>query len=95
MKHFHLRRRDGKGKGWLKRRYFFFTVPYGLFYLVGGIVGYAKFHSFLCLLLSGGCGLVIFLLGVAHAVDHFRGAPSEFLFISIPFGESSNTLLHF
>ena len=46
-----------------KGAYFYFTIPYGLFYLGGAFAGYAKDKSYLCLGVSGSIGVVFVLLG--------------------------------
>lgn len=46
-----------------KGAYFYFTIPYGLFYLCGAFAGYAREKSYLCLGVSGSIGVVFIMLG--------------------------------
>jgi hypothetical protein len=46
-----------------KGAYFYFTIPYGLFYIGGAIAGYVKEKSNLCLGVSGSIGVVFVALG--------------------------------
>lgn len=46
-----------------KGAYFYFTIPYGLFYICGAVAGYSLKKSVLCLGVSGAIGFVFVLLG--------------------------------
>ena len=46
-----------------KGAYFYFTIPYGIFYICGAIAGYVRDKSNLCLGVSGSIGVVFVLLG--------------------------------
>lgn len=46
-----------------KGAYFYFTIPYGIFYICGAIAGYVRDKSYLCLGVSGAIGVVFILLG--------------------------------
>ncbi len=88
-----LRRNNPKRLPWRDKpdfvfgRYFFWTIPYGLFYLIGGIVGYSKTSNWFCLGISGGCGLILIVLGAAHSIDYYRGVNLEAIYLAIPFSK--------
>jgi hypothetical protein len=88
-----LRKSNPRRQPWKDRhdalfgRYFFWTIPYGLFYIIGAGVGFGKTGNWFCLGISGGCGLVIEALGVAHCVDYYRGVNIEAIYLAIPFGK--------
>ncbi len=54
-------------------RYFYFTILYGFYFLIGAFAGYGKRKSTVCLFGSGACGLVILFFGIAHLIDYRRG----------------------
>ena len=54
-------------------RHYFFTIPYGFYFLIGAFAGYGKDHSKVCLFGSGACGLVVLFFGIAHFIDYRRG----------------------
>ena len=66
-------------------RYFYFTFPYGIFYIIGAIVGYSKTENKFCLGFSGGSGLILLILAVGHAIDYYRGVSIESFYVAIPF----------
>ena len=68
-------------------RYFIFTLPYGLYYIISAIVIYSGSKSLLFLLVSGILGLLLVLLGVGHSIDYYRKADIESLYVAIPCGE--------
>lgn len=70
---------------WIKGRYFLFTYPYALFYIIGAGVGYDKTGNLFCLLISGFCGLLFLLLAIGHTIDYYRGVNIESFFVAIPF----------
>lgn len=72
---------------WIKGRYFVFTFPYGLFYIIGASMGYTKTKNLFCLCISGFCGVLFLLLSVGHAIDYFRGVAVESFYVAIPFSE--------
>jgi hypothetical protein len=67
-----------------------FTLPYGLFYIVGAGLGYAKTKNYFCLFISGFCGVLFMLLAIGHAIDYYRGVAVESYFVVIPFSEYVN-----
>ena len=68
-----------------KGAYFYFTIPYGLFYIGGAIAGYARDKSYLCLGVSGSIGVVFVLLGIGHMIDYHRtNVAIEAFFLLIP-----------
>ncbi|KAJ1406157.1 hypothetical protein B484DRAFT_456905 [Ochromonadaceae sp. CCMP2298] len=69
----------------IKGRYFAFTLPYGLFYIVGAGVGYSKSGNLFCLIISGFLGILFVLLSLAHMIDYYRGVQLESYFVFIPF----------
>jgi len=66
-------------------RYFYFTAVYGLFFVIGGIVGYSIKKNVFCLGLSVPCGVVLCVLAIVHAIDYYRGVSIEAIYIMIPF----------
>jgi hypothetical protein len=65
-----------------KGSYFYFTIPYGIFYICGAIAGYVRDKSNLCLGVSGSIGVVFVLLGkpfflAFHAVIRYDLVESE------------------
>ena len=68
-------------------RYFIFTFPYAIFYVVGAAVGYSKTRNNFCLGFSGGCGFVLLLLALGHAIDYYRGVAIESFYVAIPFSK--------
>jgi hypothetical protein len=74
---------------WFRGRYFLFTLPYALFYLIGAGVGYSRTGNLFCLLGSGGIGVLFTLMGIAHTLDYYRGANLESWYVGIPFSKSS------
>jgi hypothetical protein len=78
---------------WIYGRYFLFTYPYALFYLIGGIVGFVRKGSWWCLGFSGGSGLVMLVLAIAHSIDYYRGVSIEAIYIALPFGKFPRKLL--
>lgn len=88
-----LRQKNPKRQPWKDRldwvygRYFFVTIPYGLYYLIGAFAGFGVTGNYFCLGISGGCGLVILILGIAHAVDYYRGVNIEAVYTALPFGK--------
>lgn len=64
--------------------YFLYTIPYGIYYLIGAGVGYSRKESLLCLLLGGSLGVIIFFLGVGHVIEHYRGIPIEHFYLVLP-----------
>ncbi len=73
----------------LKSRYFYFTFLYGLFYLIGAIVGYQRKKNLFCLLISGFLGLLCLAFSILHGIDYYSGAPLESVYVSLPFSKSS------
>ncbi len=71
----------------IKGRYFVFTLPYGLFYIIGAGLGYAKTKNYFCLFISGFCGVLFILLAIGHAIDYYRGVAVESYFVVIPFSK--------
>lgn len=67
-------------------RYFFWTIPYGLFYLIGAFVGFSRTRNWFCLGISGSCGILIEILGIAHCIDYYRGVNLEAIYLAVPFG---------
>ena len=87
-----LRKKNPKRLPWKDRpdfvygRYFFFTIPYALFYVIGAVVGFSRTGNWFCLGLSGGLGLLMLVLGIAHAYDYYRGVQLEAVYLAAPFG---------
>jgi hypothetical protein len=75
---------------WFRGRYFLFTLPYALFYLIGAGVGYSRTGNLFCLLGSGGIGVLFTLMGIAHTLDYYRGANLESWYVGIPFSKCSS-----
>ena len=71
----------------IRGRYFVFTLPYSLFYIVGAGVGYSRSQNLFCLLISGFIGVLLLLLSIGHAIDFFRGVAIESFFVVIPFSK--------
>ena len=68
-----------------KGAYFYFTIPYGLFYIGGAIAGYVRDKSYLCLGVSGSIGFVFVLLGIGHMIDYHRtNVAIEAFFLLVP-----------
>ena len=72
-------------KGIAGGRFYFLTIFYGLWFLIGAFVGYARKRSYLCLGLSGSLGLVTILLGFGHLIEYNRGVVIEPFYATIPF----------
>ena len=70
-------------------KYFYITAPYGLFYLIGGIVGYSITSNLFCLLISGFIGIMFIVLSITHAIDYYNKAPIASLYVSLPFSKSN------
>lgn len=70
---------------WIKGRYFFFTLPYALFFIIGAGVGYGRRGNLFCLLGGGGCGVLFLLLSAGHMIDYYRGVRIESFYVAIPF----------
>ncbi len=89
-----LRQKNPKRLPWKDKkdiiygRYFIWTIPYGLFYIIGAGVGYGKSGNWFCLGISGSCGLIILILGVANCIDYYKGVNLEAIYLAIPFGNS-------
>lgn len=66
-------------------RYFIFTLPYALFYIIGAGVGYSRSGNLFCLLISGAIGILFLLLSAGHMIDYYRGANISSFYIAIPF----------
>lgn len=64
--------------------YFLYTIPYGLYYITGAVVGYVNTNSFLCLLISGLLGVLLFLVGVGHFYEYRRGMVVEKIYLMLP-----------
>lgn len=73
-------------KDFIFGRYFFWTIPYGVFYLIGAAVGFGRTGNWFCFGISGGCGLLILILGIAHYIDYYRGVYLEAVYLAIPLG---------
>lgn len=73
------------GKGPLGGRFYFMTLVYGMWFLVGGLVGFFRKGSFICLGVSCGVGVLLLLLGFAHLIEYNRGIPIESIYVFIPF----------
>jgi hypothetical protein len=68
-----------------KGAYFYFTIPYGIFYIGGAIAGWLKDSSYLCLGVSGSIGVVFVILGIGHMIDyHRKNVAIEAFFLLIP-----------
>ena len=74
---------------WFLGRYFLFTIPYGLFYIIGAGIGYSRTGNLFCLLGGGGVGVLFTLLGIVHTVDYYNGARIESWLVGIPFSKCS------
>lgn len=70
---------------WFRGRYFLFTLPYGLFYIIGSGLGYSKTGNLFCLFGSGGIGVIFTLMAVGHAIDYYNGARIASFYVAIPF----------
>ena len=57
--------------------YFLYTIPYGIYYITGAIVGYARTKNLICLFVSGIAGILILLLGIGHFIEYRRGIEIE------------------
>lgn len=66
-------------------RYFIITAFYGLYYFLGGIIGYSIKSNLFCLLISGFIGLLLIILSIAHGIDYYNKAPIASFYVSIPF----------
>jgi hypothetical protein len=71
---------------WILGRYFLYTFPYGLFYIIGAGVGYSRTGNLFCLLGSGGIGCLMIVLAMGHSIDYYRRVHIESFYIAIPFG---------
>ena len=60
-----------------KGAYFYFTIPYGIFYICGAIAGYVRDKSNLCLGVSGSIGVVFILLGKKSSCCVAEPSPSS------------------
>lgn len=69
---------------WINGRYFIFTLPYSIFYIVGAILGYSKTKNLFCLCFSGFCGILFLLLSIGHIIDYYRGVSIESFYVAIP-----------
>ena len=69
-------------------KYFYITAPYGLFYLLGGIIGYNITYNLFCLLISCSIGILFIILSIAHAIDYYNKAPIASFYVSLPFGKN-------
>jgi len=76
-------------------KYFYITAPYGLFYLLGGIIGYNITYNLFCLLISCSIGILFIILSIAHAIDYYNKAPIASFYVSFPFGKKFNYILLF
>ena len=72
---------------WLMGRYFIWTLPYGLFYIIGAGVGYSRSGNLFCLLISGAIGVLFTLMSIAHMIDYYRGAHIESWYVALPFSK--------
>lgn len=72
-------------KGPAGGRFYFLTIFYGLWFLVGAFVGFARKGSYLCLGLSGVLGLLMILLGFGHLIEYNRAVPIESIYATVPF----------
>lgn len=72
---------------YLRSWFFIFTLSYAIYYIIGAGVGFSYSGNYFCLGISGGIGVLLLLIGVGHAVDHFRSATIETIYFSVPFSE--------
>jgi hypothetical protein len=68
----------------IRSRYFYFSFVYGLFFVIGAGLGYARKGNLFCLLGSGGIGILLIAISIIHGVDYYKGAPLESTFTAIP-----------
>ena len=64
--------------------FYIYTILYGLFYIVGSLLGYARTGSVVCLSASLPLGLLILLLGGGHAIDCRRNIAIEPVYLLLP-----------
>eukprot|EP01032_Pedospumella_encystans_P020623 gene20623-23426_t len=70
---------------WIMGRYFFFTLPYAFFFIIGSIVGYSRRGNLFCLLGGGGVGVLFLLLSTGHMIDYYRQVRIDSFYVGIPF----------
>ena len=70
--------------GLTKRPFYLYTLVYGLYYICGGIAGYVKMKSVLCICVSVPIGVVLLLLGIGHVIDCKRRVPIEPYYLGLP-----------
>lgn len=70
--------------GLTKRPFYFFTLAYGLYYICGGVAGYVKMKSVLCICVSIPLGVLLMLLGLGHIIDCKRRVPIEPYYLGLP-----------
>ena len=72
---------------WIMGRYFFFTLPYAFFFIIGSIVGYSRRGNLFCLLGGGGVGVLFLLLSAGHMIDYYRQVRIDSFYVGIPFSK--------
>lgn len=72
---------------WIMGRYFFFTLPYALFFIIGSIIGYSRTGNLFCLLGGGGVGVLFLLLSAGHMIDYYRQVRIDSFYVGIPFSK--------
>ena len=72
---------------WIKGRYFVYTLPYGIFYIIGAGLGYSRTGNLFCLVISGFIGIMFTLLAIGHIIDYYRGVHIESFYVAIPFSK--------
>ena len=77
---------------WIMGRYFFFTLPYAFFFIIGSIVGYSRRGNLFCLLGGGGVGVLFLLLSAGHMIDYYRQVRIDSFYVGIPFSKFHLTL---
>ena len=65
-------------------RFYFLTIAYGLWFLIGGIVGFARKRNYVCLGVSCSVGVLVLLIGFAHLIEYNRGVEIESYVVSLP-----------
>jgi uncharacterized membrane protein (UPF0136 family) len=85
------RQKSAKVQGFLGGRFYFLTIFYGFWFFCGGLIGFARKGSYVCLGVSVSLGVVLMLLGFAHLIEYNRGVKIELYLVLLPFSISSST----
>lgn len=67
-----------------KGPYYIFTFMYGVFYVIGAVIGYRRTESVLCISVSLPVGIIFILLSGGHCFDAARIVAIDPLYLLIP-----------